>query len=170
VAADPALRDVGRLRWAATEQMHLTLRFLGATPAERVADAAAAVEAAASSLAPFPARIGGAGAFPAPDRPRVVWLGITEGAAGLATLAGRLADELARRGWEGEGRPFRAHLTLARADGIPGAGRVVAALAAAAATLDAAWSVDRLVLYESRLGGGPPRYRPLATASLRDDG
>ena len=89
-----------------------------------------------------------------------------EGAPELAALAGALAGELAGRGWERDERPFRAHLTLGRADGIPGAGRAVAALADAAATLDAAWTVDRLVVYRSDLGRGPVRYLPLATAPL----
>jgi 2'-5' RNA ligase len=126
----------------------------------------AAAEAAARTAAPFTVRLAGAGAFPAPDRPRVVWLGIVEGAPELAALAEALSDQLAGRGWERDERPFRAHLTLGRADGVPGAGRAVAALADAAATLDAAWKVDRLVVFRSELGRGPARYLSLATAPL----
>lgn len=159
-------REVGRLRWAVTDQLHLTLRFLGATPEGRVPDVVAAVEAAAQAAAPFTVRLAGAGAFPSAARPRVVWLGITAGAPELAELAGALGRELVARGWPEDERPFRAHLTLARADGVPGAQRVVEALAAAATALDAAWPVDRLVVYRSELGHGPARYRPLAVATL----
>ena len=120
-------------------------------------------------MPPFEVRIGGAGAFPAPARPRVVWLGIASGTPELTTLAAALGDEMALRGWPRDERPFRVHLTLARADGIPGAGGAVAALAEAAADLDAAWTADRLVVYESELGHRPVRYRPLATAVLRGD-
>jgi hypothetical protein len=42
----------------------------------------------------------------------------------------------------------------------------VQALTEAAATLDTAWIVDRMVLFESLLGGGPARYVPLTTAAL----
>jgi 2'-5' RNA ligase len=128
-----------------------------------------ATEAAAALAAPFTVRLSGAGAFPAADRPRVLWLGIVEGTAELAALAGTLGDRLAEHGWDRDERPFRAHLTLGRADGVPGAGRAVAALADAAAGLDVAWTVDRLVVYQSELGHGPPRYRPLATAPFRRD-
>ncbi len=165
-AADPRAGAARRLRWVVGENLHLTLRFLGATDAARVPDVAAAAAAAAGRLAPFEARLAGAGGFPAGERPRVVWLGISDGAAGLAALAASLEDELAARGWERDGRPFRAHLTLARADGVPGAGRVVEALADAAVGLDATWTVDRLVVFESRLGRGPARYHPLAEARL----
>jgi len=146
--------------------MHLTMRFLGATPEGRVDDVVAAAEAAARAAAPFAVHLAGAGAFPTAARPRVVWLGIAVGAAALAALADELNRALAERGWPVDERPFRAHLTLGRADGVPGAGRVVDALAAAAATLDAAWTVDRLVVYRSDVGRGPARYRPLAEASL----
>jgi len=128
----------------------------------------AATEAAARTASPFTVRLAGAGAFPGADRPRVVWLGIVEGTSALASLAGALSDELAGRGWERDERPFRAHLTLGRADGVPGARRAVDALAGAAATLDAVWTVDRLVVYQSDLGRGPARYRPLGTALLGD--
>jgi 2'-5' RNA ligase len=166
IVGDPRLPEAGRLRWAVTENLHLTVRFLGATAPDRVPDVVAAVEEAARTAAPFGVRLAGAGAFPAADRPRVVWLGIVEGTPELAALAGALSDRLAGRGWERDERPFRVHLTLGRADGVPGAGRAVAALADAAAALDAAWTVDRLVVYQSDLGRGPVRYRPLATALL----
>ncbi len=166
VVGDPGLPEAARVRWAVSENLHLTIRFLGATAGDRVPDVAAAAEAAARAAAPFRARLAGAGAFPARDRPRVVWLGIVEGASELAALAGALSDEMASRGWEPDERPFQAHLTLGRADGVPGAGRAVAALADAAASLDAAWTVDRLVVYRSELGRGPARYVPLATALL----
>jgi 2'-5' RNA ligase len=166
VVDDPRVREAGRLRWAVTPELHLTVRFLGPTAPDRVPDVAAAAEAAVAGLAPFAVRLRGAGAFPTPARPRVVWLGIERGAPDLAALAGRLSDELGARGWPPDDRPFRAHLTLARADGVPGAARAVDALAAAAAGLDAAWTADRLVVYRSDLGRRPPRYTPLATARL----
>jgi 2'-5' RNA ligase len=170
VAGDPRLAAGGRLRWAVTEHLHVTIRFLGATAPDRIPDLVAASEAAAGAVAPFAVRLAGAGAFPSPDRPRVVWLGIVEGAPSLAGLASALSDRLAERGWEVDARPFRAHLTLGRADGVPGAARIVAALADAAAALDAAWTADRLVVYRSELGRGPARYHPLATAFLGGDG
>ena len=95
--------------------------------------------------------------------------GSSRGRPELEALAGALGEQLAGRGWERDERPFRAHLTLGRADGIQGAGRAVAALARAATGLDAAWTVDRLVVYQSDLGHGPARYRPLATTLLGRD-
>ena len=97
IVGDPRLPEAGRLRWAVTENLHLTVRFLGATAPDRVPDVVAATEAAARTAAPFTVRLAGAGAFPAADRPRVVWLGIVEGAPELAALAEALAGQLADR-------------------------------------------------------------------------
>ncbi len=169
LASQPSVPAAGRLRWAVTDNLHLTLRFLGPTAPTRVADVAAAAGAAARRTAPFEVRLGGAGAFPEAARPRVVWLGIATGVPELTALAAELGDELAERGWARDERPFRVHLTLARADGIAGAGRAVAALQEASVGLDAAWTADRLVVYQSGLGSGPARYRPLWTAPFGTD-
>jgi len=168
--SDPRLPGAGRLRWAISDNLHLTMRFLGATPPARVPDVVAAAEAAVAGLGPFEVRLAGAGAFPSAARPRVVWVGIERGAPELGHLATRLGEELAGRGWPPDDRPFRAHLTLGRSDGVPGAAAAVAALQAAAADLDAAWRADSIVVYRSVLGHGPPQYEPLAVARLEAAG
>jgi 2'-5' RNA ligase len=163
---DPNAPPSARLRWVRSTNLHLTLRFLGATPAGAIPALEAAIDRTARAAAPFEARLSGAGAFPSPARPRAVFLRVDAGAARLAALADRLTAELAAGGWPPGGRPFEAHLTLARSDGVPGAPAAVQALTEAAATLDTAWIVDRMVLFESLLGGGPARYVPLTTAAL----
>jgi 2'-5' RNA ligase len=163
---DPAAPPSARLRWVRSANLHLTLRFLGATPAASIPALQVALDRTARDSAPFEARLSGAGAFPSPVRPRAVFLRAGEGAARLAALADRLAAELAEGGWSPGERPFAAHLTLARADGVAGASLAVEALVAAAASLDAAWTVDRIVLFESLLGGGPARYVALRSAPL----
>ncbi|HXY12663.1 MAG TPA: RNA 2',3'-cyclic phosphodiesterase [Thermoplasmata archaeon] len=93
---------------------HLTLLFLGEIPRERVGPIAEALGPVGEKVAPFDATLEGVGAFPSPDRPRVVWVGMTEGAAEMTRLASRVREAL-----EGEGEPdrrgtFSPHLTLFR--------------------------------------------------------
>jgi 2'-5' RNA ligase len=102
------------VHWVRTDRLHLTLKFLGETDEARLDDLAAAVARSCAGLKPFRVSVGGVGAFPAPERPRVVWLGIREGAPELTAIAGRLDEELAPLGYEKERRPFTAHLTLGR--------------------------------------------------------
>jgi 2'-5' RNA ligase len=156
----------GRVRWVRMDALHVTLRFLGGTAEERIEEIGRAVDAAAWAADPFEIEIDGAGAFPAPGRPRALWLGIVGGADRLAALAGGLEDALAETGWPREGRPFRPHLTVARTDGVRAGPRAASELSAAARALDVRFDADRLVLFRSHLGGGPARYEPLHEAAL----
>ncbi|MGA3056861.1 MAG: RNA 2',3'-cyclic phosphodiesterase [Candidatus Limnocylindrales bacterium] len=159
-------RLFGQPRWVRVEGLHLTLRFLGATPDERRAGVAAAVGAAARGVAPFAITLNGGGAFPNPYRPRVLWIGIHAGSGELARLARRLNDELRLHGWPSDDRPFEGHLTLARTDGVAGADGHARRLMEASRDLQLTWQADRLVLYRSIGGRGPARYEALAEALL----
>jgi 2'-5' RNA ligase len=132
-----------------------------------VGDLSAIVDEVAGSAAPFRVSIRGSGAFPTPKRPRTLWLGIEDGAAELAALSETLNAGLARAGWPTDDRPFRAHLTLARADGRREGPTVANLLSARAAGFETEFSAARLVLFESVTGGGPARYVVRHEASLR---
>ena len=163
-------RTYGQPRWVRVDGLHLTLRFLGATPDERQPALGEAIAAAARSVAPFRVVLSGGGAFPDSRWPRVLWIGIAEGATQLEALATRLAEELAPIGWPPEGRPFAPHLTLARTDGVPRADERARRLAELAEGISLGWQVDRIVLYKSIQGHGPARYESLAEAPLWLDG
>jgi 2'-5' RNA ligase len=154
------------VRWVRMDGLHVTLRFLGPTPEERIAELSAIVDDAAASVAPFRVSIRGSGAFPSPRRPRTLWLGIDDGAATLAAVARRFDELLGRAGWPTDDRPIRAHLTLARADGRREGPTVADLLATHAAGFETQFPADRLVLFESVTGGGPARYLERHTARL----
>jgi 2'-5' RNA ligase len=151
-------RDV---RWVRLDGLHLTLRFLGPTLDDRIDAARTAVRVASIGGHPFEIVIGGAGTFPNEARPRALWLGLRSGGEDLADLASAVDGALVAAGWPPEAKPFRAHLTLARADGVPAGARVAARLIEAAAGLRIACPVDRIGLFESLTGGGPARYEPI---------
>jgi 2'-5' RNA ligase len=157
-----------RIRWVRIESLHLTLRFLGPTSLDEAEALGAAADAVASKSAPFEIRIRGAGAFPAYGRPRTLWLGIEEGRAGLAALADGLARHVPRTdGSAPDDRPFSAHLTMARTDGLRLADDAARALTEAAAGHEWAFTADRMVLYRSHMGEGPAWYEPIHEAALR---
>lgn len=168
VATLPEPTDARPVRWVRFDGLHLTLRFLGPTPDERVPRIERAMAVAAAGESPFRVSVRGAGAFPSVRRPRAIWLGIAGGTDDLARIAGRLEDALVADGWPRDERPFRAHLTLARSDGVQAGPATASALVSAAASFAADFEVDRLVLFESRTGGGPARYEPVAERVLGD--
>lgn len=162
-------RAYGQPRWVRVDGLHLTLRFLGATPDERQPALGEAIAAATRGVAPFRVVLSGGGAFPDSRWPRVLWIGIREGAPQLADLALRLDERLAPMGWPPEGRPFAPHLTLARTDGVPHADERARRLAELAEGLSFGWQVDRVVLYKSIQGHGPARYEVVAEAPLAEE-
>jgi 2'-5' RNA ligase len=165
VARDPR----SEVRWVRMDGLHLTVRFLGATDPTRVAGVSAAVDAIASSVAPFRVTIAAAGAFPSAARPRTLWLGVRDGQAELANVAGHLDEALVARGWPHDDRPFRAHLTLARADGRREGPLVARMLEQRASAFEATFFANRLVLFESLTGGGPARYVAIHDVPLKRD-
>lgn len=156
------------VRWVRTENLHLTLRFLGATDPDQVSPIEDAIRAAVARRTPFPVELAGAGSFPAARRPRALWIGIEQGVDELTQLARQVDAALVPIGLEPETRPFRAHLTVARTDAANGAegAALASALVKAADSWGTSFEVDRIVLYRSHLSAGPPRYEELASFAL----
>jgi len=170
VRAQPFGRAV---RWVHLDTLHLTLRFIGDTDAERVAEVRAAARDAAEGQARFTVRLSRAGSFPPRARKiRALWIGIAAGADELAAIAGGVDAALRSRGWEPDARPYRPHVTVGRTDsaGIREAALASQALEAAAEAWSTSFVADRVVLYRSHLGGGPPRHEPLEQIELAQQG
>jgi RNA 2',3'-cyclic 3'-phosphodiesterase len=161
-----ARRNDRPVRWVRLDSLHLTLRFLGATPLEQVPIVADAVREVARRAHGFEIELGGAGAFPSSGRPRTLWLGVHAGAESLSALASDLHTALAGRGWPVEERPFRPHLTLARADGVRAGPRTASALETAALGRQWSFTAERVVLFESHMGSGPARYEALEEVAM----
>jgi RNA 2',3'-cyclic 3'-phosphodiesterase len=145
----------------APDKWHFTLRFLGATESE-TRDRIVAGLSIARLGSQFQVRFGQLGAFPKPRHARVLWLGLTKGAERLCELAA-IAEDVARSaGFAAEARAFKPHLTLSRIDPPVS----VAALLDQHHRYDFAMTVTAVILYRSRLGGGPARYEEVARFAL----
>jgi RNA 2',3'-cyclic 3'-phosphodiesterase len=153
--------------WVRPEGLHITLKFLGNVPDEKLG----AIKSALHSVkaAPFLLAITNVGVFPNPRSPRVLWAGIESGPE-LAALARKVEDALNPLGFEREKRAFSPHVTLARfkngkakpkldavLSAMPEAGRALAFGTMAAAQFH---------LYESKLSPQGARYSKLASFEL----
>jgi 2'-5' RNA ligase len=155
--------DCADLRWTDADGWHLTLAFLGSTDPGRVAVIAAALERAAGSQPPFAVHAGGVGAFPSRARARVAWYGFADPDRRLAGLAVSVREAL---GIEPEARPFRPHVTLARARADAAIDLRAWVASGAAEAPSAELRVDAIRLMRSHLGRGPARYEELAAMPL----
>ncbi|HVY92665.1 MAG TPA: RNA 2',3'-cyclic phosphodiesterase, partial [Bryobacteraceae bacterium] len=99
------LERSARANWAPVENLHLTLKFIGSWPDERLAE----LEGALQSVRPgpaFPVRVAQLGYFPNPHRPHSLFAGVQAGPE-LAELAGGVDRAAAAIGIKAEEREFR---------------------------------------------------------------
>lgn len=143
------------------ENWHFTLRFLGATE-EYTRDLIIERLKSATCGAPFGIRFSELGAFPNPGRARILWVGVDDGAERLIQLAA-IAEGVTRSvGFAAEARDFKPHLTLSRIDPPTS----VRALLGSKPQISTQMTVDTVILYRSRLGGGPARYEEVVRIAL----
>ena len=121
----------GSVKWLGTDGIHLTLKFLGDTPAVRIHDIETALVASCAGFEPFEFVVEGRGCFPNFRRPRVFWVAVRPQGPGLMRLQTAVERTVAPLGWPTEERSFSPHLTLGRisksadAHTVTAAGRAV---------------------------------------------
>ena len=99
-----------------TENLHLTIRFIGEVGRGLVEDIKREV-LGRLSFEPFDMELVGLGAFPSPTRPRVVWVGVGRGGDELRRIRDEVERGLRRLGVRPESQEFHPHVTLARVKG-----------------------------------------------------
>lgn len=106
------LKPTAKLSWSPVENLHITTKFIGEWPEERL-DEMKRVLLSMPANGPFDIRVKGTGWFPNARRPRVFWAGV-EGGEPLRMLARETAQTVAALGVPAEDREYSPHLTLAR--------------------------------------------------------
>ena len=156
-------RVAGDVAWVTPANFHLTLKFLGRVETSRLPAVTAALAEAVAACPPFDLGLRDLGAFPSRTRPRVLWVGIDEGAEAAGRLASRVDEALAGLGFERETRPFSAHITLGRVREPRRNARLAAALSGGAYGRQ---RTGHLSLMRSDLSPRGVRYTELAAVPL----
>jgi RNA 2',3'-cyclic 3'-phosphodiesterase len=154
------LRPLARIGWSKAANLHITTKFIGAWPEERMVELTAAL-AGLGPRQPIPIRVHGLGFFPNPQSPRVFWAGV-EAEPELTALAGAIDAAVAGLGGEPETRPYSPHLTLARIKqpaGLEIFHKEVGRLGSPGFGL---YRADRFYLYLSQPGPGGSVYTKLS--------
>jgi len=102
------------VRWVRPEGMHITLKFLGNVPVNRIGEITVGLDQASKGIARFGLSFEGLGCFPSARRPNVIWVGLLGDTRTLALLRQRIEDNMATLGFPPEKRNFTPHLTLGR--------------------------------------------------------
>lgn len=157
------------VRWIPTQNMHLTLKFIGNVAASHVEFLKQVISQTADSHSQFNLQISGIGSFPNSKRARILWAGI-HAPAELSSLQKSIEAGITRLGYEKEERPFSPHLTLGRIrQNIDQTG-----LQKIRTTVDAiqlgnigSARVDSIHLYNSELHSNGSIYTKLFSAPLK---
>lgn len=157
------------VRWVDPTGIHLTLRFLGNIPAQRVEDVLEAQRAAVEGFPPFILQLSGLGAFPNLRRPRVVWAGVSGDTEALGRLQRSVEGRLETAGFARDDRPFAPHLTLGRVGGRATRNQVASisgAISSISLESPGSWLVDESHLIKSTLTPQGAIYTSLGSSSL----
>ncbi len=152
--------------WSRPENIHLTLKFFGDVKQHLVSKISAAAERAVDKVGPFQIAVAGAGAFPKPSQPRVLWIGLEDPSRTLATLQGQVENECAKERFAKEERPFHPHLTIARIR-HPEGSRTLADFHQQLGFTAQPFLVNEIVVFRSELGSQGSKYTALSRHKFR---
>lgn len=159
-----------KARWARPEGLHVTLKFIGETPEERVQQIKSALSTIRAE--PVAVKFSGAGFFPGAKSPRVLWLGV-DGGEVLPRLAETIDDCVAKLGVPREDRAYHPHLTLARTGAASGSQHQLRPLASIvqseAAPEFGTMTAREFFLYRSQPQRGGSMYTKLEKFALRTE-
>ncbi len=169
-ALDKLLKDLkSRLddvRWSRPDQLHLTLKFLGDIDSRELPDFCGKLREACADVEPFNLILQGLGAFPKNKPPRVVWVGIEEGAAELQELHQKIDESLGALGLPRETRAFTPHLTLGRVKSGANLARIESTILELHHQVRLQSDVYEVALMASLKDEGKVAYQPLDVVEL----
>ncbi|MBI2549186.1 RNA 2',3'-cyclic phosphodiesterase [Candidatus Woesearchaeota archaeon] len=102
--------SLGKITWVAEENIHLTIKFLGEVPQEKLSLIKHVL--AQVHHHPFDLQLTDIGAFPKLSNPRVIWVGVMPHET-VVLLQKQIDDALAKLGFSKDLR-FHPHITLGR--------------------------------------------------------
>jgi 2'-5' RNA ligase len=158
------------VRWVRAEGIHLTLKFLGDTPRDKIPTIREALTVVARNAPACDLTVGGLGCFPNSRRPRVLWVGVQEPTGRLRALCKAVEEVMISVGYKPERHGFSPHLTLGRVRRQSSRGDLKEiGEAVTGTTVDrlAAFTADRFELIRSVLKPTGAEYTTLATFRLQ---
>lgn len=154
--------------WSRVENVHLTLKFLGNVPMDRMQTISDAAARTVNEFSAFQISIGNTGVFPRPSRAQVLWIGVSDPSGKLSALQEGFENECATKGFAKEDRAFRPHLTIARIRKPEGARRLADAhLSRQFESISV--TLTELIVFRSELSSKGSKYTPISRHQLSND-
>ncbi len=153
-----------RIKWVEEENMHITLKFFGETPDDKVIEIAEALK----EIAPTPSfsiEFTHLGIFGSSYKPRVIWLGTDDG-GNLANLSEAVRKTILPLGFEDDRQNFVPHLTLGRINFINDKSYFQKTIDSFSTVKFSNQPINGFYLYESILSPAGPKYSVIESYKL----
>ena len=158
----------GAIKWVSTEKMHLTIKFIGEIQQNKIDRVKVLMSNILNDQPSFKIGIQNLGTYPHINNPRVIWLGIAQGAP-LIEIHEKLDLALTELKIRSDRQKYSPHLTLARVrrdtdrDTVKEIGHILSHFKVdSLGTI----TISEITLYKSKLTPQGPEYTPLHVVSL----
>jgi 2'-5' RNA ligase len=158
------LRPQASIHWSPPENLHITTKFIGEWPDERLEQ----LRSVLSTVPPPGAlkiAVRGLGWFPNPHSPRILFAGVDAPSA-LHDLHAATDTALASIGVKAESKPYHPHLTLARIKSPGGLAPLRQAIAGLPSADFGVFQAAKHLLYRSNLAPAGSQYSVIAEFPL----
>ena len=155
-----------KIRWVRSENIHLTLKFLGNVEAVKIGEIVEAISKTVEGFTPISLKVKDVGVFPGIKRPRILWVGLTGQLESLLRLQKTLDENLKVLGFPVEKRPFNGHLTMGRIKAKIDVKKFGDTLMEFRSFESETFTAAHIILYKSELKPSGAVYTKLADAFL----
>ena len=155
------------VKWVETENFHITLKFLGDTPEDKIPLITKQIAPLLEKCPVMRKNLAGLNFFSTGGMPSVLYSEI-EDVTEMGPIASLIDKELAYFGFQPESRPFKSHLTLARIKFLHDKAKFISLVKKFSGQPFGTAKLDRAVFYESFLYSSGPKYMPLKVFHFPD--
>ncbi len=139
-----------KISWVKPENFHLTLKFLGKTPEDKLPVIRTTLQQVAEQTEAFSMKMAGTGIFGSAYKPRVIWFGV-ENDTPIHQLGEKVLNNLNKAGFPRDRQNFVPHLTIGRINRIEHKKLFQEAIATHRHDFLQEFQVNKIILYESLL-------------------
>lgn len=155
------------INWADTDNLHLTLRFIGETEQKQLDEIIRLIDEVAQRFKPFQLNLKDVGFFKSQNQPRVLFFAAENGFM-LKQLAAEIEKMVVACGFSVEERFFNPHLTIARIKFLQNKMAFYDLINQFMGTEIQTVTVSEIVYYQSILTSAGAIYKPLKIIRLNN--
>lgn len=155
------------VRWVASENIHLTLRFIGEVSEEAVPSIKDILKKTIENYRAFEIELKGVGAFPSVNNPRVIWIGCQDPTGQLFRIYQDIERSLIKLGLPGDDHKFSPHITLGRTKSTKNRDKLIKLIKLKQDYKVGRQKVKEITLFQSQLQPTGPIYTVLEQVTLK---